>query len=81
MLFSRSSRESYGDSAIGFVQIKRDSGKCSIISKVTPEHKVRAQPYSVMVNIDEINEVIEDARCHSCTAAQGKYIGISFEYL
>ncbi|KAL0098848.1 hypothetical protein PUN28_020793 [Cardiocondyla obscurior] len=36
-----SSRESYGDSAIGYVSVKREGPICVVKGKICPEHKVR----------------------------------------
>ncbi|CAH2103318.1 unnamed protein product [Euphydryas editha] len=44
---SLSSRESYGDDAIGFVQLRRESDICTVKCRVCPEHKVRSKPYTV----------------------------------
>ncbi|CAG9765863.1 unnamed protein product [Ceutorhynchus assimilis] len=33
--------EQYGDSAIGYIQLKRESSKCIVKCKICPEHKVR----------------------------------------
>ncbi|GBP23012.1 Beta-1,3-galactosyltransferase 6 [Eumeta japonica] len=35
----RSSRESYGDDAVGYVQLKRESNICTVKCRVCPEHK------------------------------------------
>ncbi|KAH9630941.1 hypothetical protein HF086_015304 [Spodoptera exigua] len=52
---SLSSRESYGDDAVGYVQLHRDSTfkLCTVKCGVCPEHKVRTKPYSVTVIVDE----------------------------
>ena len=39
--FLRSSRESYGDNAVGYVQVKRNGNVCTVKASVTPEHNVR----------------------------------------
>lgn len=49
-----STRESYGDNAIGYVQIKRDGELCTVKSRVTPEHKVRKEGYRVTAIINEM---------------------------
>ncbi|KAL4704353.1 hypothetical protein ACJJTC_010738 [Scirpophaga incertulas] len=66
-----SSRESYGDDAVGYVQLKRDSSshECTIMCGVCPEHKVRTKPYTVTVVVDEKNGVVVSARCQDCAAS------------
>ncbi|TGZ44746.1 Uncharacterized protein DBV15_12906 [Temnothorax longispinosus] len=55
-----SSRESYGDQAIGYVCLKRDGslGTCIIKCKVCPEHRVRNKGYSVTLIIHEKDEKV-----------------------
>ncbi|CAH1995927.1 unnamed protein product [Acanthoscelides obtectus] len=36
-------RESYGDDAIGYVQLHREHGLCTLKCKMCPEHKVRSK--------------------------------------
>ncbi|KAL4715011.1 hypothetical protein ACJJTC_003162 [Scirpophaga incertulas] len=69
----KSSRESYGDDAVGYVQLKRDSSthECTIMCGVCPEHKVRTKPYTVTVVVDEKNGVVVSARCQDCAASAG----------
>lgn len=69
----RSSRPNYGDKAIGKVQIRRNGRICTVKGKITPEHKVRAKPYSISCTIDEENEEITYAECDDCPASQGNY--------
>ncbi|XP_046408102.1 uncharacterized protein LOC124172687 [Ischnura elegans] len=68
---ARSARENYGDSAIGYVQIKRDGGKCWSLARVTPEHKVKVKPHIVEIVVNEDEGAIEEAKCHGCAAALG----------
>lgn len=35
-----SSRDSYVKAAIGYVEVKRENGTCTIKAQVTPEHRV-----------------------------------------
>ncbi|XP_077275587.1 uncharacterized protein LOC143904644 [Temnothorax americanus] len=71
--FYRSSRESYGDEAIGYVCLKRDGslGTCIIKCKVCPEHRVRNKGYSVTLTIHEKDEKVIDVECHDCAASSG----------
>lgn len=65
----RSLGEKYGDDAIGRVQLKKTKSSCSVIALVTPEHKIKTQPYKVIVN--ERNQKIKSAECKGCIAALG----------
>lgn len=67
----RSSRESYGDDAVGYVQIKRDLNVCTVKCRVCPEHKVRSKPYAVTVIVDEKNGAVISSKCHDCAASAG----------
>ncbi|GBP16408.1 hypothetical protein EVAR_9989_1 [Eumeta japonica] len=69
--FGRSSRESYGDDAVGYVQLKRESNICTVKCRVCPEHKVRSKPYTVTIIVDEKNSVIISSQCHDCAASAG----------
>lgn len=64
-------RPSYGDNAIGYVQLKREKPKCIVQARITPEHRVRTTPYIATVEIDEDAEAVLEVKCQSCTAAQG----------
>ncbi|GBP91591.1 hypothetical protein EVAR_54560_1 [Eumeta japonica] len=68
---SLSSRESYGDDAVGYVQLKRESNICTVKCRVCPEHKVRSKPYTVTIIVDEKNSVIISSQCHDCAASAG----------
>ncbi|KAK2578407.1 hypothetical protein KPH14_012739 [Odynerus spinipes] len=64
-------RESYGDEAIGYVQLKREKSICTVKCRICPEHKVRSKAYSVTLILDQIEEKILDVNCHDCAAATG----------
>ncbi|CAH0731390.1 unnamed protein product, partial [Brenthis ino] len=66
-----SSRQSYGDDAIGYVQLKREASLCVIRCKICPEHKVRQQPYSVSMVINEHEGLVQSVQCDDCPASQG----------
>ncbi|RVE51656.1 hypothetical protein evm_003628 [Chilo suppressalis] len=68
---ARATRESYGDSAIGYVQIKREANICTLKARITPEHKVRKTPYHVTLIYDEKESIIENVQCHDCAASAG----------
>ncbi|GBP40856.1 hypothetical protein EVAR_88917_1 [Eumeta japonica] len=67
----KSSRESYGDDAVGYVQLKRECNICTVKCRVCPEHKVRSKPYTVTIIVDEKNSVIISSQCHDCAASAG----------
>ncbi|XP_018374671.1 PREDICTED: uncharacterized protein LOC108768651 [Trachymyrmex cornetzi] len=64
-------RENYGDTAIGYVQLKREGDLCIVKCRVCPEHKVRSKSYSTTLIINEATEKIIDVQCHDCAAATG----------
>ena len=67
----RATRESYGDDAIGYVQVLRDSGLCTLKCKMCPEHKVRTKAYNVTMIINEEMEEIVSCQCEDCAASAG----------
>lgn len=69
----RSGRESYGDNAIGKVQLKREDGVCTIKARISPEHRVRSKHYAVLAEIDEDKEEIVNIKCMDCAASLGKH--------
>lgn len=71
VFISRSLRQSYGDDAVGYVQLRRDAKLCTVKCKICPEHKVRMKPYSATIVVDEENDVIVSVQCHDCAASQG----------
>ncbi|KAI8426145.1 hypothetical protein MSG28_005094 [Choristoneura fumiferana] len=66
-----SARESYGDDAIGYVQLHRERGICTVKCKMCPEHKVRAKGYNVTLTVDESDCEISSCECHDCAASAG----------
>ncbi|KAF5294675.1 hypothetical protein FQA39_LY02807 [Lamprigera yunnana] len=67
----RSSRPSYRDDAISYVQLKREGKICTVKCKICPEHKVHAKLYGVTLTVDEDEEKVTSVQCHDCVAAQG----------
>ncbi|CAG9765631.1 unnamed protein product [Ceutorhynchus assimilis] len=67
----RATRESYGDVAVGYVQLKRDHPQCIVKARITPEHKIRKQSYLVSVCIDEECHKVIDVKCNDCEASEG----------
>lgn len=70
----RASRDTYGDSAIGYVQVKREGNICIVKGKICPEHRVRGKNYNVTLEVDENAEEIQSVLCHDCAAALGTYL-------
>ncbi|KAK9736905.1 hypothetical protein QE152_g11184 [Popillia japonica] len=66
-----SARESYGDDAIGYVQLNRESGICTVKCKITPEHKIRSRCYNLTMVVNEDEGEIVSCLCHDCAAAAG----------
>lgn len=59
------------DSAVGYVEVKRDQVKCIVRAKVVPEHRVSNKQYMVTVTLNEKDEVILQATCDGCAASAG----------
>ncbi|KAF5281934.1 hypothetical protein FQR65_LT14460 [Abscondita terminalis] len=66
-----SGRSSYGDNAIGYVQLKRQNFMCIVEGKICPEHKVRKQNYEVSLTINEKEQTIVNGTCNGCAASLG----------
>lgn len=69
--YFRSSRDSYLDSAVGYVQVCREGTECKVKARVVPEHRVNNKPYTVVCKINEVDDVIIDSICEDCAAAAG----------
>ena len=72
MISYRSGHETYGDTTIGYVQVKQEGELCSIKCRICPEHKVRDKNYTVTAKIDEKEDRVLDLQCHDCAAAAGE---------
>ncbi|KAF5292141.1 hypothetical protein FQA39_LY14096 [Lamprigera yunnana] len=68
---SISSRPSYSDDAVSYVQLKRDGKICIVKGKMCPEHKVHAKLYVVSVVANKEEEVVISVQCHDCVASEG----------
>ncbi|KAF9808195.1 hypothetical protein SFRURICE_017347 [Spodoptera frugiperda] len=68
---ARSARETYGDSAVGYVQVKREGNICTVKARITPEHNVRQKCYSVTLVCDEAEETVLSVQCEDCAAHKG----------
>ncbi|CAM1317993.1 Uncharacterised protein g6861 [Pycnogonum litorale] len=67
----RSGRESYGDHAVGYVQVRKTKSGCTVRAKITPEHKLRSKAYDVHIELDEESQKIVSVDCESCVASLG----------
>lgn len=67
----RAGRESYGESAIGWVQVHRHENVFTVLGVIAPEHNVTSKNYIVEVKIDIEKYEIFSAICKSCVAHQG----------
>lgn len=67
----RNGRESYGESAIRYVQEKREGNVYTLFCSVAPEHKVTLKGYRVELVVDVEKSEILVSRCHDCIAALG----------
>jgi hypothetical protein len=67
----RSTQENYGDTAIGYVELKREASKCAVKGRVCPEYRLRSKAYTTEVMLSEEEGKIITASCKDCTASQG----------
>ncbi|KAL4702604.1 hypothetical protein ACJJTC_016080 [Scirpophaga incertulas] len=68
---AKSGRDSYGDNAVGYVQVKTENGICTVMARITPEHRVRATAYRCTFVCNEISNKIESVECEGCAASRG----------
>ncbi|KAJ8667697.1 hypothetical protein QAD02_009360 [Eretmocerus hayati] len=68
-----SSRESYGDSAVGYVSVHGAGALCTVKGEVCPEQRRRNKDYTVILSVDEKNEMVKDLACvgDECKASEG----------
>lgn len=67
----RSSRDSYVDTAVGYVEVKREQIQCVVKAKVVPEHKVTIKHYIVTATINEKEDEVIETTCDGCAASEG----------
>lgn len=67
----RSTRESYGDNAVVYVQVKRERREHLVKGRVTPEHKVRSKSYIVTLVCNKVTQNIISVPCDGCAASAG----------
>lgn len=77
LIVCRSTRESYGDSAIGYVELLRQGNICLVKGQICLEHRVRQNNYKVSLTVDEEEEKIVDVNCDDCAASLGIHIYIN----
>ncbi|KAJ8671956.1 hypothetical protein QAD02_003215 [Eretmocerus hayati] len=66
-----SARESYGDSAISYVSLRRDNSIWTVSGMVCLEHKISEEDYQVILKIDEKFGKVIQFKCNGCAAAEG----------
>ncbi|KAF2891193.1 hypothetical protein ILUMI_14980, partial [Ignelater luminosus] len=64
------SQKEYGDTAVGYVQPKRESNQCIIKCKICIEHKIKSKLYNVALIVNEMEETIISVQCHDCAASE-----------
>ena len=64
-------RESYGESAIGYVQLKREGHIHTVRCCVAPEHKVTSKGYQVELVVNIMKGEIVSCKCYDCIAVLG----------
>ncbi|GBN31472.1 hypothetical protein AVEN_211395-1 [Araneus ventricosus] len=64
-------KKSYGDNAIGCVQMKKDVDLCTVKGRITPEHRVRktAYPFATVCNESE-DAILLCVKCSGFAASQ-----------
>ncbi|CAG9768311.1 unnamed protein product [Ceutorhynchus assimilis] len=67
----RSGRQSYGDNAIGYVQLKQQAALCELKAKITPEHKIKSKNYTVLCVINTEEKEVVNTKCQDCAASEG----------
>ncbi|XP_057339978.1 uncharacterized protein LOC130677297 [Microplitis mediator] len=66
-----SGRQSYGDAAIEFVQLKLHGLECTLKCLICPEHRVHNKSYRVTLVLNIVEEKILSIQCHDCAASSG----------
>lgn len=64
-------RPSYIDSAVGWVQVKRENRVCTVQAKMCPEQKINNTLYLVECRINEEEEKVLEVKCFGCAASKG----------
>ncbi|KAH1023674.1 hypothetical protein HUJ05_003285 [Dendroctonus ponderosae] len=63
--------KAYGDASVGYVQLKRKNNVCVVKCQICPEHGVRSQNYSIILEVDKSEENKVKAECQDCAAPTG----------
>ncbi|XP_059053041.1 uncharacterized protein LOC131847469 [Achroia grisella] len=66
-----SARDSFGDDAIGYIQVKRASDVCTVKCRITREHRVRTTRYRCSIECNEKDHEILNITCEDCFANRG----------
>lgn len=69
----RSASADYGDTAIGYVKLKRVNLMCTVKASITPQTSVNNSPYAVSVDVNEGDRSVSNASC-TCQASAGDFI-------
>jgi len=64
-------RESYTESTVGKVCLRRNGDICTIIGNVCPEHRQNIKNYRVHLIVNE-EEKIDEVKCLSRIASKGR---------
>ena len=67
----RSLKESYGEAAVGHVQVRRDGNKVSVIAAVSPEQKVASKSFKVEIVVDIKAGSVTSMGCYDCKSSRG----------
>ncbi|XP_054723113.1 uncharacterized protein LOC129233057, partial [Uloborus diversus] len=65
-----STRGSYADNAVGYVQVRHLGDVCTVKARMTPEHNVRKKAYGVSLDCNEAEHKILLVQCDGCAARQ-----------
>ncbi|XP_050294325.1 uncharacterized protein LOC126734668 [Anthonomus grandis grandis] len=63
--------ESFSLGEVRGVKADRNQDICTVKGKITSEHNVRKQQYSVSCSINEVTEEVIDVQCYDCAASLG----------
>lgn len=56
--------------------MRRDAEICTVVARITPEHKVNSKAYFVTLKCNEEDERIISIQCEGCVASLGKFCNI-----
>ncbi|XP_054723041.1 uncharacterized protein LOC129232983, partial [Uloborus diversus] len=67
----KSTRGSYADNAVGYVQVRHLGDVCTVKARMTPEYNVRKKAYGVSLDCNEAEHKILLVQCDGCAVRQG----------